>query len=227
MILLTWNMQGGGSWDSVNSLIAKYGVNILCLQECGIPPKNVLQDKAKDDGGIPVLYNVGSNSKPHIFSGLYFEYGKVNKRCSLMVLADNATGHSGVKKVTYQGKSKGILGDKLRPAVGIQTAAKLWAFSFHAPSKNHSFASACTKSVICDLVGQKDIDNWVIGGDFNCEPKEMEKRLGAPGYICNGGKPTQKSGNELDYAIHTNGLKIKCLGAQGTMSDHYPVFFEL
>jgi endonuclease/exonuclease/phosphatase family metal-dependent hydrolase len=113
-----------------------------------------------------------------------------------------------------------------RAALGVRFG-DTWYYSFHARSMGGQPNDAPAMIAAVDATVPIN-QTWVVLGDFNREPQQLQPTLAQPWpiYAAQDGQgrylPTQQSGHALDYAVaraNVAGVQLNRLG--GASSDHY------
>ena len=107
-----------------------------------------------------------------------------------------------------------------RPILGVETG-KGWLWCVHAPRANVKYVSEIVNQVARDYV-----DNFVIAGDFNLAPPNMDGINRAVACISSGKSTHPSTGTELDYAFVPDKTKTEWTAERletYTESDHFPV----
>lgn len=230
-VVATYNMQGGGNWPNVGGMMGRsarmnrldnqevwVNVDVLCLQECGVPP----------DAGLTAISTDIAVGTYRNFDMTYCEWGEGNVRCSLAILS----------RFDILGRETTDTRQGLRPILGVtvrdtRSGFDIMICSAHMPSGNHRFAAAVAHDTVANnLTG---VPRWMILGDFNSTPSEHGNLAGGrdwdvvsqstgPIHFAHADQATHMGGNNLDYLIGNH--PAQCIGMRGMSSDHAAVFFE-
>lgn len=223
---ITWNMQGANEqgtngsqskWTTViPQMLSPYGGNaeILALQEPGGPLTNAIPPPA---AGAPAIsgpgaatvpvqefqLNFGTERRPKIFYIYYWDY---SQRTNLAIISRSRAEEIIVFPTLLSGR---------RPVIGIRIGDDYF-FNLHAGAHRNNEAPAqviAIEQYMANIINgtprtaANPNANWMIMGDFNREPVDLENHLPVPPpgtqrrIIYNGRSATQTSGRELDYAV--------------------------
>lgn len=238
----TWNLQGASAntenkWNiNVRQLISgENAVDILAIQEAGTPPST-----ATDTGriiptpGIPVrelVWNLSTNSRPeHVF--IYFApIDALGGRVNLALVSNRRADEVFLLRPVREGG---------RPLLGIRIDNDAF-FTVHAIASRNNDAPDLVEEIYSFFRDSRNPQlqalNWMILGDFNREPAELERNLTIPtrthSTVISPTAATQTSLRTLDYAVAGNALAFTppnlqagiVYGARRTQisSDHFPV----
>lgn len=245
--IATWNLQGSSAanenkWNiSVRQLITGTGAaDILAVQEAGVLPSTAMITERMVQPvavGIPIheyTWNLGTSSRPDI---VYIYYSRVD---------------TGANRVNLAIVSR-IRADEVivippptvvsRPIIGIRIGNDAF-FSAHALANRGIDSTAIVRAVFnyFNTHPQQQAVNWMIVGDFNRSPSELQRSLetSEPGVarhinIIAPTTPTQQSGGTLDYGVIGNSLTFRGSALIASilfgqirsqlLSDHRPVGF--
>ena len=212
MRLMTWNMQGGndGKFSLVANFMKKHKIQVACLQETGTLPKQYVDDTRTVNNVALSLGTFSTGSRSGFLSVVNFDndLGR-NNRCSLAIFCEEAILDYDVIAAPA---------NALRPLIGIKIPGDRWIYSIHAPA---SGGAAGTASAMLNNIPAGR--NWVVLGDFNCDPSSMRSK----GFtVTSGGSPTQQSGGTLDYAVSSNITLSHASSLDSLTSDHYSQVFD-
>jgi len=105
-----------------------------------------------------------------------------------------------------------------------------WYFDVHARSGGGADAPVLLQTINTFVTGRGSGESWVAIGDFNREPSTLRNPatnlnlLPAGARIYHTGRPTQQSGNELDYAVASSDAgDLAVTRMPGASADHYAV----
>ncbi|EEQ2125563.1 cytolethal distending toxin subunit B family protein, partial [Escherichia coli] len=239
----TWNLQGASSqteskWNiNIRQIISGSGaVDILAVQEAGSPPSTAIDTgRVIISPGIPVrefIWNLSTNSRPQqvyiYFSAIDVFAGRVN----LAIVSNRRADDVFVLPAVRSGG---------RPIMGIRIGTDAF-FTVHAMATRNNDAAQIVNDVYDFFHShpspQIQATNWMILGDFNRQPDELEPELQAPtrthSVIFAPSAPTQTTAMRvLDYAVAGNSIAFSppnlraniSYGARRVQisSDHYPV----
>lgn len=243
----TWNLQGASAgteskWNvSVRQLISgENAVDILLVQEAGSLPQSATPTgRVIQPGGTPIAeytWNLGSISRPN---NVFIYYSNIDvgaRRVNLAIVSRQQA-----EEVFVINQSVVTTGFT-RPAIGIRIGNSAF-FNVHALARGGNDAPALVTAVHDHFNGRPDI-TWLIGGDFNRNPAELQAGLDTR--ITNNIRildpriPTHSGGRTLDYALigntPTQGGALGPLPALVALlmnaalksylaSDHFPVRF--
>lgn len=236
-LLLTWNMQGGrgnmeSKWTALGISIgspSEYALpespSIIFLQECSDVPVAVTPpgwgNVPGDPPGVTVLLrNFGTRSRPNYYFIAHHHWGTVQNRVSYAVLV--STGDQPVDysaNVVVLNPVPSVVGT--RPIIGI-TLGNATYYSMHAPS---GVPIKFSNQYIDGMISQAaNIGDYVIGGDFNCEPENVVVNHG----VLNTSGYTTCGDAELDYFASsdqaTSNTQLESVGLAGLLSDHRAVY---
>ncbi|EAA8634482.1 cytolethal distending toxin subunit B family protein [Salmonella enterica subsp. enterica] len=238
----TWNLQGASAraenkWNvNIRQLISgENAVDILAIQEAGSPPGT-----ASDTGriiaspGIPVrelTWNLSTNSRPQNVFIYFSAVDALGGRVNLALISNRRADDVFLLAPVRSGG---------RPVLGIRIGEDAF-FTAHAISSRNNDAADLVDEVYTFFRDNRDphlqATNWMILGDFNRSPSDLEMNLTVPvrrsTAIISPSVATQTSQNILDYAVAGNSVAFIrpplqagiVYGARRTQisSDHYPV----
>lgn len=243
----TWNLQGASAgteskWNvSVRQLISgDYGVDILLVQEAGsLPQSAVPTGRIVQPGGTPIAeytWNLGSTSRPNQVYIYYSDIDVGARRVNLAIVSRQRADEVFVINQSV------ITTGFTRPAIGIRIGNDAF-FNVHALARNGNDAPALVTAVHDHFNGRPEI-TWLIGGDFNRNPAELQAgldtRITSNIRVFDPRIPTHSGGRTLDYALvgntPTQGGALGPLPALAALlmnaalrsylsSDHFPVRF--
>jgi endonuclease/exonuclease/phosphatase family metal-dependent hydrolase len=227
--IITWNMFGAGGWLYAKQYLVKH--DIVCLQECGQPPEDMLKALTK---GATTGVQWGTfqerlqNSRDKITYHLAYYAWQTTKstkqaenlRCSLAILT----------KIDFQ--TMKIIdpptnAETRRPVMCIKLVQDdIWACCVHAPSGKDSVARTYTDYMINKI---SVLPKWFCAGDYNCDPTYMKIGLTSQtSMVTNTKEPTQQGERTLDYVIHNRTATVNSIAVDdGITSDHWPVIIQL
>ncbi|EAA0700322.1 cytolethal distending toxin subunit B family protein [Salmonella enterica] len=238
----TWNLQGASAatenkWNiNVRQLISgENAVDILAVQEAGSPPSSAVDTgRVIPSPGIPVrelTWNLSTNSRPQQVFIYFSPVDAFGGRVNLALVSNQRADEVFVLSPVRQGG---------RPLLGIRIGTDAF-FTAHAIAMRNNDAPALVEEVYSFFRDSRDplhqAINWMVLGDFNREPAELERNLTVPvrraAEIFSPGAATQTSQRTLDYAVAGNSIAFRPVplqagivyGARRTQisSDHYPV----
>lgn len=230
--ITSWNAQG----DAVSKISQNYDKilpsktqgytqtdidNIMLIQEAG----------ATYNYGTPLVGDITLKFGKTDYSGHFSQHEEaLNKRCTTGIIASYKACSDYSMQIFH------ITPDAVKRPVVIALAQfkyfSLYIVTVHATA-NHHVSGDEIKAVIQNLRACSKAMEWqyLFMGDFNITPKELVGKGDIPAKnIIFTGSLTQKSGNELDYAIASDKLVpyIKIAHANNYYnSDHLPVYIEL
>lgn len=238
----TWNMQGAGNSDSDkwaqgvrDVLLCRLQAQVVCLQECGRVPADVQSDGwfqirnplrqwgnvmsyswTTPRAGTVYITHLENNGKSPWASALGLsDEEKGRFRCNLAIVSVERP--SRVVQVWSAGTALH------RPAVGAQFSFG-WVFSLHAMSGNGNDAPG----LVASARGTAGASDWIIGGDFNCEPGSPNaQRIRTFHEVLSSGYITRPlyGKKELDYFVaKAPGRKPRVEYIH--LSDHIPVLID-
>jgi hypothetical protein len=254
-LMLTWNMQGGqgsneSKWANLTGRITNPGLynlaespTIIFLQECSDVPSMVTPGGWAGLPGAPANVtrgskNFGTYNNPKCYFVVHYNWGNNNNRVSYAVLIST---HAIQDVVNRSQVSEDLSGTVVvhnpvpaavgtRPIIGVTVGTATY-YSMHAPSGVAAgFSRTYVNGMITAAMGQGD---YVIGGDFNCEPNNLYTGLDLipNGQLNTSGQNTYFSNNgnrEYDYftsndnVANNTRLTNVALGG-GLLSDHASV----
>ncbi|EFA8762867.1 cytolethal distending toxin type III/V nuclease subunit CdtB, partial [Escherichia coli] len=184
--------------------------------------------------GIPVrelIWNLSTNSRPQQVYIYFSAVDAFGGRVNLALVSNRQADEVFVLRPVRQGG---------RPLLGIRIGNDAF-FTAHAIATRNNDAPALVEEVYSFFRDSRDpvhqAINWMILGDFNREPDDLEVNLTVPvrnaSEIIFPAAPTQTSQRTLDYAVAGNAVAFRpfplqagiVYGARRTQmsSDHYPV----
>ena len=219
MGLITWNMQGAndGKWLTAKQLL-KNDNQIVCLQECGVPPG--FDNQGQQANGLFLWNeNIGTQFRPFEITIVYwYNLIAANPRCSLAIICIQ-----GLINNTFIDFVPNIQ----RPVIGVQLNINnnIWVNTIHSPAA----ANAAQVSMqYINLLNPQN--NFLCLGDFNCEPGAIHAQgvplanVVAPPYA------TQQGGGTIDYLVNFSAPHLGIQADQNPgpmpMSDHVAVRFH-
>lgn len=238
----TWNLQGSSAttenkWNiNVRQLISgENAVDVLAIQEAGSPPASAIDTgRLIPSPGIPVrelIWNLSTNSRPQQVYIYFSPVDALGGRVNLALVSNRRADEVFVLSPVRQGG---------RPLLGIRIGNDVF-FTAHAIATRNNDAPDLVDEVYRFFRDSRDpihqALNWMILGDFNREPSDLEMNLTVPvrraSEVVSPTAATQSSQRTLDYAVVGNSLIFRQLplqagvvyGARRTQisSDHYPV----
>lgn len=227
--IVTWNMFGAGGWLYAKQYLVKN--DIVCLQECGQPPEDMLKTLTKaPNSGIQwgTFQEKLQNSRDKITYYLAYYAWQTTKstkqaenlRCSLAILTKIDFATMGVIDPPTNVETR-------RPVLRIKLVTEdIWACTVHAPSGKDLAARTYTDYMINQI---STAAKWFCAGDYNCDPTYMKIGLTSQtSMVTNTKEATQQGGRTLDYVIHNRLATVKSIAVDdGITSDHWPVKAEL
>ncbi|WP_375468995.1 hypothetical protein [uncultured Nostoc sp.] len=243
--ILTWNMQGGqgdkeSKWTNLSrainnppSLGLEDAPDVIFLQECSTSP----------DWITPIAWNVnvlgvtcgsknfGTRLRSKCYFIAHYTWGNVNDRVSFATLiktqpnlqADGTTLsddlHLNVMVIDPVAAAAGT-----RPMIGVNFPGARW-FSMHAPS---GVVAGFSRTYVSEMINSMKPNNYVIGGDFNCEPRKLYNQANPipQGQLYTSGDSTCNKA-ELDYFTSNNnagaGTVLRNVRKIDLLSDHSAV----
>lgn len=229
--ITSWNAQG----DAINKISENYDSilpnktngfyqeeidNIILLQEAG----------ATYGMHIPLEGEITQTYGRTAYHGFFSQHETAaNKRCTTGIMASERAINS------YYMQIFDINPEAVRRPVVIAIAQfkyfSLYIATVHATA-NH-YVSHKEIASIFDMISRNAKDlNWkfLIMGDFNITPNELIRRENIPiNSIIRTGRPTQTSGNELDFAVASPDFAAADIHMEvgnNCGSDHFPVYIE-
>ncbi|WP_411121820.1 RICIN domain-containing protein [Streptomyces sp. x-19] len=249
--MVTWNMQGSGSSADNNTYDSKYnyvanllrtpgnvlseGYDVAVLQEAGQEPGSArhVRDIPQTTGHQVRELRVGGDRAASGYNLYWLETDPGAGRVNLAV----ATRHDVQEVLVVRNNIP-----TARPALGVRIGRTFY-FTAHAFSGSNgnpggSDAGPLLRAINETMSSAEYRDYaWVVGGDWNQLPRELEARLRnyerAPAvHVMDAGGITRPaSQRELDYAVVPSIMQmgIRQLGVLNQMpySDHLPVGFAL
>lgn len=211
----TWNMQGGRDrWSGAFQLSLFH--NVVALQEVpAVPPA----------GATPTRRTFGD-----IVEFRWREGSRATVRYLYMLIQDSR--HLGM--ITHQPvDDAAAIPGNYRDLLGVVTNGFLFA-SAHASANGGSDAVSLIRRA-AQYAQQQQLGSWAVLGDFNRPPSQLllannhddpNRNLPAGTRVYDTGRPTQRSGRELDYMV-SNQQTDEWRGAvlENPGSDHWPVEF--
>ncbi len=217
----SWNAQG----NSIEKLTEVHRLfhssrhkNIILIQEAGVFETE--------------KYNVCEFRK--IMGGKYYGYfvpavNAKNERCTTGILIETSICTTPPDFHTFDsGKTRPVVYANIQGDNINFNIATVHAIAQHSVAKKEILK-------IFQTLGSVG-PNWLLMGDFNCNPEELIE-IGVPREnLQRSGRLTQQSGNELDYAIFSPnfiGAINLVRGCPGdpiyvpSRSDHIPVYVQL
>jgi len=237
MNIITWNMQGAtgfreNKWNTDVTRLILAGAEILCLQECGVPPATAVQIAAPAwlagyaiPGGIAggcYLWQIGSRSRGITTMIVYVQTDPGANRNNLAVVVSLGSAIP-VNLIAVPNGAGGrlALGARLRDMAGnLADFYTLHAFSPGGPD---------APGLVTGIVGV-GAPVWFAGGDYNRNPATWAGIVpagstlsGHTGVVTHPG-----SGTNLDYAFTQAGTNYTGVVSSGfVVSDHYPVAYVI
>ncbi|EGO7864483.1 cytolethal distending toxin type III/V nuclease subunit CdtB, partial [Escherichia coli] len=214
----TWNLQGASAtteskWNiNVRQLISgENAVDILAVQEAGSPPSTAVDTgRVIPSPGIPVrelIWNLSTNSRPQQVYIYFSAVDAFGGRVNLALVSNRQADEVFVLRPVRQGG---------RPLLGIRIGNDAF-FTAHAIATRNNDAPALVEEVYSFFRDSRDpvhqAINWMILGDFNREPDDLEVNLTVPvrnaSEIIFPAAPTQTSQRTLDYAVAGNAVAFR------------------
>lgn len=213
--LATWNMQGGSAstenkWNTgVRNLMTQYGLDLICLQECGQRPPS-----ATEIMQVGPVYVYRWNRE----TLLYYPWDQGAHRCNLAIVI-------------------AMDPDEIDPNDVYILPDATWRplLCYGAPGNGQSYVSmhaARYGGDVEDLLNAAQEffgeSGWIVAGDFNREPSKVAS---GPWNLCPPRTPTHPATNptrRLDYAARgseDDPVTGDVLNLQ--LSDHLPVVLTL
>ncbi|MFW2441146.1 MAG: hypothetical protein ACN4GR_17445 [Arenicellales bacterium] len=193
-LMLTWNMQGGqgnqeSKWQTLNGVIGNphdhnldETPSIIFLQECSDVPNAVTPGGWVPIPGAPANVtrfskNYGTHHNPKCYFIAHYDWGVGNNRVSFAVLIRTAA-NAGLgpqqwsddlsAQVVVHPPVAGAAGT--RPIIGVLVGTATY-YSMHAPS---GVATGFSRTYVSGMINAAAAGpNYVIGGDFNCDPDAL------------------------------------------------------
>lgn len=238
----TWNLQGASArtenkWNvNIRQIISgENAVDILAIQEAGSPPSTAIDTgRVIISPGIPVRelsWNLSTNSRPERVFIYFSPVDAFGGRVNLALVSNRRADDVFVLPPVREGG---------RPLLGIRIGAEAF-FTAHAIAARNNDAADLVDEVFRffreSRNPQLQATNWMLLGDFNRAPADLEINLTASvrrsSIIISPTVATQTSQNTLDYAVAGNSIAFQppplqagiVYGARRTQisSDHYPV----
>lgn len=229
--ITSWNAQG----DAINKISKNYN-NILPVRTQGYRQTDIDNIMLIQESGStyeddkPLMGDITMKFGKTDYSGHFCQHDEaLNKRCTTAIMASDKAHRDYYMQIFH------IDPDAVRRPVVIALAQfkyfSLYIVTVHATA-NHNVSGREIKSIVETLKKNAKALEWqyLFMGDFNITPKELIKKGDIPeqNIICTG-NPTQKGGNELDYAIASDKLVpyINIIHHNDYGSDHLPIYIEL
>jgi hypothetical protein len=243
--ILTWNMQGGqgdreSKWTNLSGAInnpGKFGLadapNVIFLQECSIPPNWITPPAWNVPGNVTCgSKNFGTSRRPQCYFIAHYTWGNVNNRVSFATLIntqpnlqpDGITQLSDDLHLNVMVINPVAAAASTRPMIGVNIGGSRW-FSMHAPS---AVAAGFSRTYVSGMINSMMANNYVIGGDFNCEPVTLYNPANPipQGQLNTSGTSTCGEA-ELDYFTSNNnagaGTALINVRRIALLSDHSAV----
>lgn len=256
--VISWNTQGAAVKKitvAQKYLLTNKDIN---TRQKSDDVKNILLIQEAGTANIPTAGTIGEIKFGRTKYCGYFaqQEGAINKRCTTGIFADEELIYN---KVTQFGTIAVRRPEKEPEPVDIK-ASEEWRSDSKKTSKEPrpvvtfqvnygggSFILATIHATAYQPVARGEIEyicsvlqgsgkEWILMGDFNCEPQALKKD-GVPGeQMSFAAENTHQSRRSLDYAVFSRGFigKINVnVGMPGskesvpTDSDHWPVYFQL
>lgn len=246
---VTWNMQGAtcngdSKWGAfVRAILACQDNQVLALQEAGKLPSTAIitTDMARPlwtpvNGNIdPRLeeyrWNSGTATRNQDIVYIYHYY--IANRVSLAIVSRTRA----TNMIVFPQLAGGT-----RPVIGIQIGNSYY-FNMHARARANNESPNQVLAIelyMANILILNNNANWLIMGDFNQNPDNLQNILGLPPQgvtreILRTGLTTQVNAGEIDYAVAgrssvmfpvmqlLNALRIVLTQFS---SDHLPVYFR-
>lgn len=196
---------GESKWTTtVNGYMQQ--VDFCSLQECGSIPGSVKSLEDKGNGVYVGLWQLSSNDYA------YITFLNINSRCNLAVVSRAYPDQISVLQSVSNARHRPVLGCLF---------GNEWVFSIHAMSGSGNDVAGLVTAV-SQHCQQAD---WVVAGDFNREPQNLQNTPGVP---CPPDKPTHPKAypvSKFDYLIKSGGQSRNGQVQNNTLSDHYPVYY--
>lgn len=237
MNVITWNMQGAtgfreNKWNTDVTRLILAGAEILCLQECGVPPESAVQVAPPAwlpgyaiPGGIAggtYLWQIGSRSRGITAMIAYARTDPGANRNNLAVVVSLGSAFPvNLIAIPNGGGGRPALGARLRDGAGNLADF----YTIHAISPNGPDAPG----LITGIVGV-GAATWFAGGDYNRNPNTWAGIVPAGATLCGhtGVVTHPGSGTNLDYAFAQAGAGYQGVVSSGfVVSDHYPVAYVI
>ncbi|HFW5421928.1 TPA: cytolethal distending toxin subunit B family protein [Salmonella enterica subsp. enterica serovar Wandsworth] len=238
----TWNLQGASArtenkWNvNIRQLISgENAVDILAVQEAGSPPGTATDTgRVISSPGIPVrelIWNLSTNSRPERVFIYFSAVDALGGRVNLALVSNRRADDVFVLSPVRSGG---------RPLLGIRIGTEAF-FTAHAIAARNNDAADLVDEVYTFFRDSREpqlqATNWMILGDFNRTPSDLEMNLTVPvrrnSVVISPSVATQTSQSTLDYAVAGNSIAFVrpplqagiVYGARRTQisSDHYPV----
>ncbi|KAF1004821.1 MAG: Cytolethal distending toxin subunit B [Luteibacter sp.] len=241
MNVVTWNAQGAQSkWGAISQEMKSGAFSMLLLQEVTEVTKNATFVADYGDCHLYRYSPGGTRFRPlPEWYIVYHEWRETwpggNKRCSLA---------TAIRQYRPTHAETRLLPGNRRPTLGVQPGAgRPWIFNLHATSGGGGAADA--KDLIAGIWGDETVYSaqagWVLAGDFNADPGQMEAHPFYENHIVHpptdpthpawGRGPYNAIERSLDYAISSPdvGVSEQCERYESALlqSDHYPQLFEV
>lgn len=231
----TWNMQGcsGDKWYVVDALFREHNLEILCLQECGIPPptweKQSVNSITSDCIVTQYTYKI-KRSKVFDYTKLYICHCDVpvksttkllDNRCNLTIFSTKKFTSPPTCKYGTTAIKRPVLIAPIIDSMG----SKIYIGSVHAASPGGGDTRSLVSAMDDYVTSVDGSSNWKVFGDFNRDPDSFLPGHVPPGTVCPPNGPTQESGGRLDYAFISNGISADGKRIDIATADHTPVIF--
>lgn len=205
-------MQGGNTlseakWSNVATQLMPH-VNICMLQGCGELPESATSRSTKN--GIQICH-----WKIGVESHLTIIYLQNDLFGNLAIVTNMTPSKTTVIDSQNSGTQSPFLGAKINGE---------WFYSIQASNESE----AELQGMVAAVAEYSEYDDWFIVGDFNREPSEITKET--LGVVCPPNRPTQPNKAPIrrrDYMIVNVGETIPGIVMESTVSDHYPVLYNL
>ncbi len=254
--MLTWNMQGGmgtygSKWQELSNRINNPGFygfpaapSIIFLQECSTVPNMITPPGWGPIPGAPPNVtrgsrNFGTYHNPNCYFVAHHAWG-ANSRVSFAVLISTA---AIANPATHQQFSQDLSANIVvhnpvvaaagtRPILGVTHGGATY-YTMHAPS---GVASGFSRTYISGMINAAFAGgpNYVIGGDFNCEPNTLYDAahpIPAGSVLNTSGSVTYLNTlKEYDYFVSNNnalaGTALNNEAITNLISDHLGVIAD-
>ncbi|MEE1740422.1 FG-GAP-like repeat-containing protein [Streptomyces sp. BE147] len=214
----SWNMQGGSDgigsvpesrWNTGIRTILRDEVDVATLQEAGNAPPESSNPSDRVFANPSVtehVYRVGPDDLVQIY------WGHIGQRRNALAIMTRETVRD-ADLILVNGEHDS------RPILAVQIG-ETWYFSAHALSGGGVDAPEIIDRAYNFVRQRSPGAPWQVLADFNRNPGRMPARFQR--HIVRSNLPTQYGGNELDWALISNGTdRTVTAERRATDSDHY------
>jgi len=224
MKVVTWNMQGANfssddKWQSGVKRFFFNGAMVICLQECGTPPKSAKAIwQSIRYPGLELLTWGSKRSRIYI---LFHKWDTRSNRVNTAIATKYELDGSDVLAPIEISRTSRLYPNS-RPVIGIRIGLVHY-YSLHAISPNGPDVRLLMEAVHNAAGGEPVL---FVAGDFNQDPRVLKNwqtcaPLGAT-YSTRAAKPTTRKDYAYSNFASVQGEVIRSLVA----SDHYPVEYD-